>query len=148
MKRAGHGEHMPKLIDLTGRTFGRLRVIERGDTIETGVNGQPIQPRILWWCVCDPGLGGCGTQKQAEGAHLRKGEVVSCGCYVYDLASGVTPLPGRPVSGLVPGGLPIEKLCEQCQTAFTGTPIQKCCSPTCTRAYRSEYERLRRSTES
>lgn len=58
---------MPKLIDLTGKRFGRLTVIER--TKSKGKN-------TVWLCKCD-----CGKTTTSDGYQLRKGITVSCGCY-------------------------------------------------------------------
>jgi hypothetical protein len=49
-------------IDLTGRRFTRLRVLDRAD-------------KKRWRCVCD-----CGTEKAIAGASLRRGLSRSCGC--------------------------------------------------------------------
>lgn len=140
---------MGRLIDLTGRVFGRLRVLERGDTTEdTGRDGRPIRPRVLWWCLCDPALGGCGTEKQVDGAHLRKSETASCGCYRRDWAAGHEPLPGRPRTRLIPGGPACPGVCRQCGAAYFGPPNTLCCSRACSRAHRTAYEfrRRRRTT--
>lgn len=58
---------MGKLIDLTGQRFGRLTVIRRGSN---------IGKKVAWLCKCD-----CGSLKEVDGTHLRRGEIVSCGCY-------------------------------------------------------------------
>lgn len=57
---------MPRLIDLTGKTFGRLTVLGRGE-----VRGD----KIMWRCRCS-----CGVEKQVYGGHLRSGRSQSCGC--------------------------------------------------------------------
>ena len=57
---------MPKLIDLTGKRFGRLTVIERAPSV--GCN-------TMWHCVCD-----CGNKTIKQSSCLRKGETMSCGC--------------------------------------------------------------------
>lgn len=56
---------MPAFIDLTGKTFGRLTAIE------------PIryQGRIKWRCQCS-----CGNLCEVDGANLRSGKSLSCGC--------------------------------------------------------------------
>lgn len=57
---------MPRLVDLTGRQFGRLAVIERA----------PDQSdRVMWRCSCD-----CGAETVTHSASLRKGLTQSCGC--------------------------------------------------------------------
>ena len=58
---------MGKLIDLTGRKFGRLTVISRGDNTKN--------KRIRWHCQCD-----CGGDALVVGAHLKNGNTQSCGC--------------------------------------------------------------------
>lgn len=57
---------MPKLIDMTGWTFGMLEVLERAGTTDG---------RASWICKCS-----CGQVKAVNGSVLRKGEAVSCGC--------------------------------------------------------------------
>jgi hypothetical protein len=57
-----------RLIDLSGKRFGKLVVIER---VGTDKNHRPT-----WKCVCD-----CGAEKIIDGSSLRSGMTVSCGCY-------------------------------------------------------------------
>ncbi len=57
-----------KLINLTGKTFGRLTVLERFDMDSTNT-------QIRWKCVCV-----CGIIKVVRGEGLRGGKTVSCGC--------------------------------------------------------------------
>lgn len=54
-------------IDLTNQTFGRWTVL-RPDVFKSGA--------MHWHCRCD-----CGTERVVNGAHLRGGKTVSCGCY-------------------------------------------------------------------
>lgn len=65
------------LIDLTGRTFGRLKVIKR----VTGDGGYS-QPRPRWLCECE-----CGNKAVVLGANLRSGMTRSCGCLRSEKAS-------------------------------------------------------------
>ena len=58
-----------RIIDITGKRFGLLTVIERVELDESG-NGLGT-----WKCKCD-----CGNIKYAEGYYLRKGMISSCGC--------------------------------------------------------------------
>lgn len=58
---------MPKVIDLTGQTFGRLTVLEIDKSINKGDR--------KWICKCT-----CGTVKSIFGSNLRKGSTQSCGC--------------------------------------------------------------------
>jgi hypothetical protein len=62
---------LSRLIDLTGKRFGRLVVIERA---KNGENG-----KAQWLCKCD-----CGNTKIVSGTDLRKGSCKSCGCYRHD----------------------------------------------------------------
>lgn len=62
---------MGKLIDLTGKRFGMLTVIERAnDYIQE--NGRH---RIMWLCQCD-----CGNFYVARGDDLKSGKCTHCGC--------------------------------------------------------------------
>ena len=56
------------LMDLTGKKFGRLTVIERSP--DNSKNGQP-----KWICKCD-----CGKITTVGGWNLRSGQTRSCGC--------------------------------------------------------------------
>lgn len=57
---------MPKMIDLTGETYGKLLAIEKA----TNKNG-----RTAWKCQCE-----CGNTTIATSNDLRSGKVTSCGC--------------------------------------------------------------------
>lgn len=57
-------------IDLTGRRFGKLLVIERAGTVTQGT-----ARRALWRAQCD-----CGKQAVTDGYSLRSGRTKSCGC--------------------------------------------------------------------
>lgn len=59
---------MPPLIDITGKKFGRLTVIERAD-------------KGRWHCKCD-----CGNETFTSGYQLRKGIAKSCGCYQKEIS--------------------------------------------------------------
>lgn len=56
-----------KLIDLTGKRFGRLVVVQRTENSKRGESN--------WFCKCD-----CGGTKIVKGNHLREGSTKSCGC--------------------------------------------------------------------
>lgn len=56
-----------KLIDLTGKRFGKLSVIERAK--------ENIHDRPAWVCKCD-----CGKTAIVFGTSLRNGNTKSCGC--------------------------------------------------------------------
>lgn len=55
-------------IDLTGKRFGRLTVLERARNNKDG--------RTMWRCLCD-----CGNERIVMGKCLRNGHTSSCGCF-------------------------------------------------------------------
>lgn len=55
-------------INLSGKRFGRLMVAEK--------IGSDKHHKSLYRCICD-----CGNEKITTQALLKRGEVVSCGCY-------------------------------------------------------------------
>lgn len=59
-------------IDITGKRFGRLKVIEE--------DGRDKRGEIRWKCVCD-----CGEEKTLNSSTLRTGNSKSCGCYRKEL---------------------------------------------------------------
>lgn len=62
------GKWPPNLIDLTGKRFGKLTVLER--------SAYGLGTRTAYWaCQCD-----CGRYKVVKSAYLRLGHVKSCGC--------------------------------------------------------------------
>jgi hypothetical protein len=56
-----------KRIDLQGRTFGRLKVIDYYGC---------VKGRSIWICRCD-----CGKATFVRGEDLTKSHTVSCGCW-------------------------------------------------------------------
>lgn len=58
---------MSKPLELEGKRFGRLVVLER--------SGSDKQRNIVWKCQCD-----CGNIHYVKGALLKRGAVTSCGC--------------------------------------------------------------------
>lgn len=68
---------MRKIIDLTGKRFGRLVVIKKASN---GILDE--KNRAYWICKCD-----CGNEKKISGKSLRRGESKSCGCYNKEMAS-------------------------------------------------------------
>ena len=58
---------MSNVIDLTGQVFGRLTVLKR--------EGSDKHGKAMWLCQCS-----CCNQKVINGASLRRGLTVSCGC--------------------------------------------------------------------
>lgn len=65
---------MGAFIDLRGKRFGRLLVVER--------NGSTKQKGAVWLCQCD-----CGKQKNITAANLSTGNSLSCGCLASELSS-------------------------------------------------------------
>lgn len=65
---------MGRFIDMTGRRFGRLTVVQR--------NGISRNKEALWLCKCD-----CGNEVTVNGCNLRHGGTQSCGCYNKDRSS-------------------------------------------------------------
>lgn len=64
---------MTKLIDLTGRSFGRLTVLARSTN-----KGK----KVRWLCACQ-----CGRQCVAHGHDLRIGKQRSCGCLHLEIVT-------------------------------------------------------------
>lgn len=62
---------MPAFQDLTGRTFGRLTVIERAEGRYTS-RGSPV---VRWRCRCN-----CGNEMVTDAVCLTAGHTKSCGC--------------------------------------------------------------------
>ena len=56
-----------RLIDLSGKRFGKLTVIER--------SGTDRNKRPLWKCLCD-----CGIRVNVLATNLRTKNTTSCGC--------------------------------------------------------------------
>lgn len=67
---------MSKLIDLTGRRFGRLLVLRREGSYwcDEGTHSTPT-----WRCLCD-----CGRETVTTGLNLRNGDTRSCGCLMRE----------------------------------------------------------------
>lgn len=68
---------MPKIIDITGKKFGRLLAVERVENIPA--KNAPSRP--AWRCVCD-----CGNEKVLPKSSLVYGVSTSCGCYRKEVA--------------------------------------------------------------
>lgn len=61
-----------RIIDLTGKKFGRLTVLKRAKN-----RGKDV----FWLCQCE-----CGNQKEVNGSKLRGGKTKSCGCLKKDMS--------------------------------------------------------------
>lgn len=74
----GCGQKHRRYEDLTGKKFGRLIVLRRGeDEILSNGNRQ-----LRWRCRCD-----CGTERDLRAGTLKSGSSLSCGCYKYEQLS-------------------------------------------------------------
>jgi len=60
------------LDNLTGKRFGYLTVIQRGDDFVTPSGSKSVG----WLCRCD-----CGNTKLVRANELRAGSTLSCGCF-------------------------------------------------------------------
>lgn len=76
---------MGRTIDLTGKRFGKLTVIEKAE--------KGNRAGVRWLCQCD-----CGKQKIVYGVDLQSGGVQSCGCKRSD---GLIDLTGQRFGRLV-----------------------------------------------
>ena len=59
--------------DLTGKTFGMLKVLKRVDDYKNNGRKYPV-----WECLCE-----CGKIKNVRQSSLVYGETKSCGCLIY-----------------------------------------------------------------
>jgi hypothetical protein len=59
-------------VDMTGRTFNRLTVIERA--------GTSADRKALWRCRC-----ACGRETVVSGKDMRNGHIRSCGCILHEV---------------------------------------------------------------
>jgi hypothetical protein len=69
---------MPKIIDYTGKTFGKLTVIKK-DTTRKSKSGS------FWLCKCE-----CGNETSVLTQNLKSGKTSSCGCGKADDLTGKT----------------------------------------------------------
>jgi hypothetical protein len=60
-----------KLVDRVGEKYGRLTVVERAPNA-----ANPKDTNARWLCKCE-----CGKTAVAYGQDLKRGKVVSCGCW-------------------------------------------------------------------
>lgn len=66
-------DNSDKIIDITGKRFGRLQVLER--------TNQRKGKSIVWKCRCD-----CGNIYYTPAQPLKDGLIISCGCYMREKA--------------------------------------------------------------
>ncbi|MCK5788820.1 MAG: hypothetical protein KAH32_07465, partial [Chlamydiia bacterium] len=82
---------MGRFVDLTGKKFGRLFVLER--------DGKNKHNQNMWKCVCD-----CGAEVRVRGGSLTSGQTKSCGCLRLERLHEAT---FRDLTGLVFGRLTV-----------------------------------------
>ncbi len=92
---------MAKIIDLTGKQFGKLTVLERTVSSQYG--------RALWLCRCE-----CGRKKIVRSDYLIRGRTIHCDCDLEKLPA--TALVDKrfgklTVIGTVSSGKSIKLLC-------------------------------------
>ena len=78
-----------KMIDLTGQTFSRLTVIQRGENTSKG--------QARWICRCV-----CGNETQVFGSALRNGHSRSCGCLKDETTVARNTTHGHATHGISP----------------------------------------------
>jgi hypothetical protein len=64
------GDIVGKLVDLTGKTFGQLTVLERVKI--------PGEHESHWRCICT-----CGNEIIVIAGNLKRGTTQSCGCTAH-----------------------------------------------------------------
>jgi hypothetical protein len=79
---------LPKLIDLTGKRFGRLSVIRE--------SGRDKHNKPLWVCLCD-----CGEERTILGNSLSRNKTKSCGCLQSDTVTSMSTKHGHAKRGKV-----------------------------------------------
>lgn len=70
-KECASKQGQKNLIDLTGKTFNKLTVIQRVSTKKTPSGAT----KIFWLCLCE-----CGNKCVVDGNSLKTGNTKSCGC--------------------------------------------------------------------
>ena len=74
---------MGKFEDLSGKRYGKLVVLNLDENQENGKDKR-------WICRCD-----CGNEAEVQGRFLRKGLIVSCGCYHKEKAEFINKKHGK-----------------------------------------------------
>ncbi|MBW1799592.1 MAG: hypothetical protein JRJ85_02575, partial [Deltaproteobacteria bacterium] len=112
---------MTKLKDLTGKRYGRLRVVKL-------TNRLPGFKPIYWQCICD-----CGNTKNVRADYLRNGGTSSCGCFQIE---------NRKKKGRWKIKITICNICGK-QFEYNSSIKPKCCSKKCRRIFEADYVRIR-----
>lgn len=109
---------MAKAEDLSEKIFGNLKVIERAED-HISKSGQK---KVRWMCECLL----CGNKKVVSAQDLKRGSVVSCGCY-------------QSYKGKLNRN---KKICIICGKEFEDPASNK--TVTCSEKCRREYARIRK----
>jgi hypothetical protein len=64
-------------VDITGRAFGRLTVVERAES----------RDRVHWYWRCQCA---CGKETVVDGGSIRSGDILSCGCHRAEILDHTT----------------------------------------------------------
>lgn len=78
---------MPKLLDLSGQSFGALKVI--------AFVRRDYNYNKLWRCLCK-----CGRETLVDGGNLRSGHSKSCGCLKRELLRQARSKHGKVATGI------------------------------------------------
>lgn len=122
---------MPRLKDISGKTFGHLTVLHRDPT---------PTPRVRWVCQC-----ACGTEKSVASNNLQSGGIKSCGCKRAEERSA--RMQGNRLGGLVwkdLTGKVIGDLTVVRRSASRGKKTYWACRCTCGTSVEVSYDNLSR----
>lgn len=86
--------------DLTGERYGKLTVIKYAGTRD-GYGA-------LWECQCD-----CGNTITARADHLKRGRLLSCGCYFKEYSKGVADRTNKLIKDKKVEGVHLDKYTTQ-----------------------------------
>lgn len=99
---------MPKLIDLSGRRFGRIVVLRE--------DGRDKHNKPLWMCLCD-----CGKERTVLGNSLSRNKTKSCGCLQSEVVTNMSTKHGHAKRGH-----------ETTEHIIWSLMIQRCTNPSST----------------
>ena len=100
------------VIDLTGRIFGRLRVVK--------FYGRKGKRKLYWTCKCS-----CGNTVNIQGQHLRTGATQSCGCLQKESARDANITHGALVRGKSGTLMPTYRSWQSMLTRCTNKNVPK-----------------------
>lgn len=116
---------MAKVEDLTGKSFGYLKVLHRAKDHVTASG----KKKVRWMCECSL----CGKLKSVNAQELKRGTVISCGCY-------------QAYKGKLSRN---KKVCVVCGKEFECPPSDETvtCSPECRRKHAQKRQTGRKLSE-